>query len=149
MKFKIKDEDGRNYEIEEIETKDDDVAEVSEIETVEGKEELTPEDISTLKKLIEVAPKLIKLLAVEEKEHAENPELVDEDMDEDEEEEITEVEDEEEEEEEEKEKILETKTHDSKKSIGSLESKNATKLDDSLDSCSVEKAWAKRYGGNV
>ena len=144
MKFKIKDEDGRNYEIEEIETKDDDVAEVSEIETVEGKEELTPEDISTLKKLIEVAPKLIKLLAVEEKEHTENPELVDEDMDEDEEEEITEVEDEEEEE-----KILETKTHDSKKSIGSLESKNATKLDDSLNSCSVEKAWAKRYGGNV
>lgn len=147
MKFKIKDEDGRNYEIEEIETKDDDVAEVSEIETVEGKEELTPEDISTLKKLIEVTPKLIKLLAVEEKEHTENPELVDEDMDEDEEEEITEVEDEDEEEE--KEEILETKTHDSKKSIGSLESKNATKLDDSLNSYSVEKAWAKRYGGNV
>lgn len=147
MKFKIKDEDGRNYEIEEIETNDEDVAEVSEIETVEGKEELTPEDISTLKKLIEVAPKLIKLLVVEEKEHAENPELVDEDMDEEEEEEITEVEDEDEEEE--KEEILETKTHDSKKSIGSLESKKATKLDDSLNSCSVEKAWAKRYGGNV
>lgn len=147
MKFKIKDEDGRNYEIEEIETNDEDVAEVSEIETVEGKEELTPEDISTLKKLIEVAPKLIKLLGVEEKEHAENPELVDEDMDEEEEEEITEVEDEDEEEE--KEEILETKTHDSKKSIGSLESKKATKLDDSLNSCSVEKAWAKRYGGNV
>lgn len=147
MKFKIKDEDGRNYEIEEIETNDDDVTEISEIETVEEKEELTPEDISTLKKLIEVAPKLIKLLAVEEKEHAENPELVDEDMVEDEEEEMAEVEDEDEEEE--KEEILETKTHDSKKSIGSLESKKVTKLDDSLDCCSVEKAWAKRYGGNV
>lgn len=146
MKFKIKDEDGRNYEIEEIETNDD-APEVSEITTVEKKEELTPEDVITLKKLIEVAPKLIKLLAVEEKEHTENPELVDEDMDEDEEEETTEVEDEEEEEE--KEEILETKTHDSKKSIGSLESKKATKLDDSLDSCSVEKAWTKRYGGNV
>ena len=140
MKFKIKDEDGRNYEIEEIETNDDDITEVSEIETVEEKEELTPEDISTLKKLIEAAPKLIKLLAVEEKEHAENPELVDEDMVEDEEEEIAEVEDEDEEEE--KEEILETKTHDSKKSIGSLESKKATRLDDSLDCCSVEKAWA-------
>ena len=147
MKFKIKDEDGRNYEIEEIETNDDDITEVSEIEAVEEKEELTPEDISTLKKLIEAAPKLIKLLAVEEKEHAENPELVDEDMVEDEEEEIAEVEDEDEEEE--KEEILETKTHDSKKSIGSLESKKATKLDDSLDCCSVEKAWTKRYGGNV
>ena len=146
MKFKIKDEDGRNYEIEEIETNDDDITEVSEIEAVE-EEELTPEDISTLKKLIEAAPKLIKLLAVEEKEHAENPELVDEDMVEDEEEEIAEVEDEDEEEE--TEQILETKTHDSKKSIGSLESKKATKLDDSLDCCSVEKAWAKRYGGNV
>ena len=147
MKFKIKDEDGRNYEIEEIETNDDDITEVSEIEAVEEKEELTPEDISTLKKLIEAAPKLIKLLAVEEKEHAENPELVDEDMVEDEEEEIAEVEDEDEEEE--KEEILETKTHDSKRSIGSLESKKATKLDDSLDCCSVEKAWAKRYGGKV
>ena len=147
MKFKIKDEDGRNYEIEEIETNDDDITEVSEIETVEEKEELTPEDIITLKKLIEAAPKLIKLLAVEEKEHAENPELVDEDMVEDEEEEIAEVEDEDEEEE--KEEILETKTHDSKKSIGSLESKKVTRLDDSLDCCSVEKAWAKRYGGNV
>lgn len=141
MKFKIKDEDGRNYEIEEITSNDADVEEVRNEEIVKDDESLTPDEISTLRKLIEVAPRLIKLLEVETKEHTENPELVDEDIDE---EEVVEDSDDEEE----KEEILETKYRDSKKSIGSLESKKSTMLDDSLNCSSVEAAWAKRYGGN-
>ena len=137
MKFRIKDEDGKDYEVEEIlEQKSEDDA--SEAETIEiTNNELSDEEIKVLKELVAKAPEILNLLNVEKKEHEENPELLDEDE---------EYSDEEKEEySDENEEVIETQTHDSKSSFGSLVSRK-TSVDDSLED-EVSEAWAKRYGG--
>lgn len=140
MKFRIKDEDGKDYEVEEIlEQKSEDDA--SEAETIEiTNNELSDEEIKVLKELVAKAPEILNLLNVEKKEHEENPELLDED------EEYSDEEKEEcSDENEEVEELIETQTHDSKSSFGSLVSRK-TSVDDSLED-EVSEAWAKRYGG--
>lgn len=143
MKFRIKDEDGSEYTVEEmIEEKTTDDAE--EILT------LTEDEIKALKTLAASASQLLNLLTVETKEHEavsdedeiEEEKEVIEDEDEIEEEETIEDEDEDEEEE-----ILETKSYDSKKSFGSIE-RNSKKVDDSLTD-SISEAWTKRYNGGI
>ena len=137
MKFRIKDEDGKDYEVEEIlEKKSEEDAE--EVGTVE-KVELSEDEIKALKTL---AAKANDLLA-----------LLDSTTQTDEEEEEEKVEDEDEDEEEvmdADEEVVETceekTTHDSKSAFGSLSSKKY-RVDDSLED-EVSAAWAKRYGGN-
>ena len=137
MKFRIKDEDGKDYTVEEILEKksEENIPEVKddEIET----NTLTAEEITALKSLAAVADKLVALLAVEEEEHEENPELVDEDIDEDETEEIIDTDEEEEE--------NKMSQHDSKKSFGSLEKRTEMTNDSAQES--INAAWEKRYGG--
>ena len=145
-KFRITDEDGKDYTVEEMieeKTNDDEPA-----ETVAA---LTDDEIKTLRSLIKNAPKLLELLAVEEKEHKENPELIDEDKDDDDEI-IDDADEDEEEIDEDEEEVIETKDcgtmprHDSKKSFGSIE-KKTKQLDDSLNNEDIDVAWAKRYNG--
>ena len=136
MKFHVKDDDGKDYIVEELEEE-----KVIPPETVEDDEDetLSAEDIKSRRELLTVAPRLMDLLKEEYKEHAE-----DEDEDKDEyEEEIIEDDDEEIEK---KEEILETKSHDSKKAYGSIEKIKKAYVDDSLTD-SVSDAWAKRYNG--
>lgn len=124
MKFKIRDKNGKEFNVEEIE----------EVKTNYGDDddELSSEEIASLKQLAAVADKLVGLVNT---------------TDEDEEEEIEEIEDEEEEQIEEVIDTSKNKTFDSiKKSATSIEKK--IKTDDGLDKDAVSDAWAKRYGGN-
>ena len=113
-KFIIKDEDGKKFEIteetadEEVENKATDEEAETEVKDDEG---LTPEEIVILKELAKHSADLIKLLEVEKDEHEavsddemENAEELD---DSDESENV--------------EEIIETKSNDSKKSVGSIE----------------------------
>lgn len=140
MKFKIKDADGNDYEVEEVEE-----------EKVEEKPELTSEEIVALKTLAATAPNIMKLLDVEKKEHEA---VEDEDKDEDEDEEDIEkrvdVDLDDEDADEDEDKLIETEVKkikkDSKKSFGSNEkrkTKDSVNLDDE-----IAAAWSKRYGGN-
>jgi len=146
MKFRVKDEDGRDYVVEELEEE-----KVIPPETVEDDEDetLSAEEIKALRELLGVAPRLMDLLKDEHQEHAEDEEV---EEDEEKEEEYREDEDEDEiiedddDEIEEKEEILETKSRDSKKAYGSIEKSKKTFVDDSLTD-NVSDAWAKRYNG--
>ena len=134
-KFFVRDADGEEYEVEEIkECHDDDV--IEEIsETEEQPEALTNEEIAALKRLAAVADRLLSTVKAED----EDPEMID---DEDEEKDIAD----EEVTEEKKEEIVDTtKTRDSRKSFGAIETRKAT-VDDSLNT-DIDDAWAKRYGG--
>lgn len=139
MKFHVKDDDGKDYIVEELEEE-----KVIPPETVEDDEDetLSAEEIKSLRELLTVAPRLMDLLKEEHKEHAEDE---DEDKDEYEEDEEEIIEDDDEEIEK-KEEILETKSHDSKKAYGSIEKIKKAYVDDSLTD-SVSDAWAKRYNG--
>lgn len=153
MKFHIKDEDGKDYTVEEIierettdEIPEDDVLRNNPETT---NETLTSDEIKALKSLAQVAPKLLELLDIEEKEHEENPDLVDSDEDEEDKEEIT---DEDEEDlDNDKEEIIDTceeekmSTHDSKSSVGAIENSKKSVDDSCVDD--IATAWAKRYGG--
>ena len=134
-KFFVRDADGEEYEVEEIkECHDDDVIEeVSETE--EQPEALTNEEIAALKRLAAVADRLLSTVNTED----EDPETLD---DEDEEKDIG---DEEVTEEKKEEVVDTTKTRDSRKSFGAIETRKAT-VDDSLNT-DIDDAWAKRYGG--
>lgn len=134
MKFKIRDKSGREFKVEEIE----EVKAKAEDEPLtntygDDDDELSSEEIASLKQLAAVADKLVGLVNT-----------TDEDEIEDEEEEI------EDEEEEQIEEVIDTskkKTSDSiKKSATAIEKK--LKTDNSLDTDAVSDAWAKRYGGN-
>ena len=146
MKFRIKDEDGKDYTVEEIiEKKSEDVE--PEVETKDEEViSLTQEEIDNLKLLLPLAPHVEKLVALVQEKADETVEDEDEDEDEDFDEEITE-----EEKEVNDEEVIETceketmPARDSKSSFGSLETKNVN-IDDSLED-SVSQAWAKRYGG--
>lgn len=129
-RFKIKDEDNREYIVEEVE--DEEI----EIETKENDNALSDEEIAALKMLAKSASELLKLLKTEEEEHEA---VEDEEIDEDKDEYIEEEKDEE---------VVDTmKGHDSKSSYGSLEKETRvtdTQIDTDLE---IAEAWAKRYGG--
>ena len=139
-KFIIKDEDGKKFEITE-ETADEAVenkATDEEAETeVKDDEGLTPEEIVILKELAKHSADLIKLLEVEKDEH--------EAVSDDEEMEDAEEELDDSDESENVEEIIETKSNDSKKSVGSIERKKE-KVVDSIDAEEdIANAWAKRF----
>ena len=132
-KFRITDEDGAKYEVEEIEEEvvDEDVEVDPEAGEPSGNEALTPDEIASLKQLAAAAPAILALL--------DNGEEPIENEEDDEEVEIDEVEEE----------VIDsetTKAKDSKKSYGSIEKRNQVK--DSIDAEEeIANAWSKRYGG--
>ena len=138
MKFHIKDEDGKEFEVEEVIEKKSEEDEDSIPETDDESASLTPEEIKSLKSLAAVATELVALVTNK---------TDDEDNDDD-------IHKEGEEEEEE---VIETddcdsmygmkKVGDAKSSIGKIERK-AKYVEDSIEEDEISKAWAKRYGGN-
>lgn len=144
MKFRVKDDDGRDYVVEELEEE-----KVIPPEVQDDDETLSAEEIKGLRELLAHGPELLALLKDEHEEHAADSEEEEEEKEELEDEEPLEEEEEKEEEiieDEEKEEILETKSHDSKKAFGSIEQNKKTFVDDSLTD-NVSDAWAKRYNG--
>ena len=143
-KFHVKDEDGEVFEVEEL----DETAPASATDPEpESKPEvnddngLSEDEISALKGLAAIAPKLMKLVenTADACEDEDKEELDDECEDptvDDKDEQIEEVIDTDE----------ETKPRDSKKSFGAIERKKKAK-DSIKDAIDVETAWAKRYGG--
>lgn len=137
MKYKVRDEDGKQYEVEEVkEVKktDEDETKKPLTNTCTEDESLSADEISALKKLAGIADKLLALI----------DKSTDEDNEEEEEEEI-------EDEDEQIEEVIDTdepkKAKDSiKKSAGSIEKK--TKTVDAIEEDDIATAWAKRYGGN-
>ena len=133
MKFNVRDENGKEYDIEEIE----DETEEPLTNTFTDEDSLSPEEIAALKKLAGMADKLCALVDTTTDEEVE-----------DEEEEEEEIEDEGEQIEE----VIDTdepkKAKDSiKKSAGAIE-KKTIKTEDSVEEDDISAAWAKRYGGN-
>ena len=135
-KYRIIDEDGDRYEVEEVESEEVKDPETTEDPVEDDDSALSDEEIRALKRLASVADKLVSLVA--------EAQATDEDTDEDEEmieedkEEIIDTDEEE----------LKKPTCDSKKSFGAIEKpvKTVDSLNADLD---IETAWAKRYGGNV
>lgn len=135
-KYRIIDEDGDHYEVEEVETEEVEAPETREDPVEDDDSALSDEEIRALKNLASVADKLLSLVT--------EAQTTDEDTDEDEEmieednEEIIDTDEEE----------LKKPTCDSKKSFGAIEKpvKTVDSLGADLD---IESAWAKRYGGNV
>lgn len=144
-KFRITDEDGAKYEVEEIEEEvvDEDVEVEPEAGEPSGNEALTPDEIASLKQLAAAAPAILALL-----DKGEEP-IEDEEVEEEVEEEIDEDDLDEVEEDEMEEEVIDSekaKAKDSKKSYGSIEKRNQVK--DSIDAEEeIADAWAKRYGG--
>lgn len=136
-KYRIIDEDGDHYEVEEVETEEVKAPETCEDPVKDDDSALSDEEIRALKRLASVADKLVSLAEAQATD-------ADEDADEDEEmikedkEEIIDTDEEE----------LKKPTCDSKKSFGAIEKpvKTVDSLNADLD---IETAWAKRYGGNV
>lgn len=142
MKFFVKDEDNETFEVEEIEE-----TPAKEVTTeVETKDEaLSAEEIAALKKLADVADKLIGMCTTsDEDESDEDDEDVDVDADtdedEDSEEEVLDTD------EDDDDKVI--KPRDSKKSFGSIEKKRKAVSTVDSQQESIAEAWAKRYGGN-
>ena len=140
-KFHVKDEDGEVFDVEELdeEVPATDPAPASKPE-VNDDNGLSDDEISALKGLAAIAPKLMKLVE-NTADACENEEELDDECEDptvdDEDEQIEEVIDTDE----------ETKPRDSKKSFGAIERKK--KPHDSIkSSLDIESAWAKRYGGN-
>lgn len=136
-KFLITDEDGKDYNVEEVETKE-------ESTTKDEASELTSDEIESLKKLAANADKLIALLEIEKEEHKDETDVLDEDEDKTE----TDVEIDAD-----KEDVVDTdklkSTCDSKRSIGAIERKHSNDSIDVQDEIAI--AWANRYnrkGGN-
>lgn len=138
MKFNVRDEDGKEYKVEEVEEvkKTDDEDETKKPLTNTCTDDaLSPEEIASLKKLAGIADKLYALVNT----------TADEEVEGEEEEEI-------EDEGEQIEEVIDTdepkKAKDAiKKSAGSIE-KKSTKTVDSIVEDDISAAWAKRYGGN-
>lgn len=133
MKFNVRDENGKEYEVEEVEEiKKTDEDEIKKPLTNTCTDDaLSPEEIASLKKLAGIADKLCALVDTTTDEEEEEEEI------EDEGEQIEEVIDTDE----------PKKAKDSiKKSAGAIE-KKTVKTEDSVED-DVAAAWAKRYGGN-
>lgn len=116
-KFYVRDADGEEYEVEEVEEVkelDEGTNEVTEIA-------LTADEIAALKKLAEVADRLIATVKTAEEEPVTDEEP-----------------------EEKTEEVIETKTNDSMRSFGAIETKKV--VDEAIDN-GVDDAWTKRYGG--
>lgn len=140
MKFNVRDEDGNEFEVEEV-TKQPDTGDCggqlpqnNPAEVMD--DELSVEEIVSLKKLASVAEKLISLIPADDA--GQEPAMTgDEDENEDDDEE---------------EIVVETgdcgamlaKKDSLKKSVGANESK--TRAKDAVEDA-VSEAWAKRYGG--
>lgn len=130
-KFIIKDEEGQQFEVTET---DEELSEESSKESmVHDDESFTPDEIAALKELAKRSADLIKLLGVEEEEHeavgdegCDESDINDDDVDK-------------------KEEVIETKSTDSKKSVGSIEK---TKANDSANfdkEIEIADAWSKRF----
>lgn len=142
-KFHVKDKDGEVFEVEELDTDASATNSAPESNSeVNDENSLSDDEISALKSLAAIAPKLMKLVedtadACEDKDEEELDDECEDPTVDDKDEQIEEVIDTDE----------ETKPRDSKKSFGAIERKKKShdSIDNSLD---VESAWAKRYGGN-
>lgn len=128
-KFVIKDEEGQQFEITET---DEELPEESSKEPkMHDEESFTADEVAALKELAKRSADLIKLLEVEEEEHKD---VGDEDE--------TNVNDDDTEK---KEEVIETKSADSKKSVGSIEkikSKDSLNFDREIE---IADAWSKRF----
>lgn len=141
--FHIKDEDGKEFEVKEIE-KDAETENKNPEQHDNEASGLSAEEIASLKKLAAGADKLLALIATN-----------DADEDKDDEDDKDKVDDEEETIEEKIESVVDTDedeagcTHDSIKSAGAIE-KQSTNVNDSIDiQDEIADAWSKRYmGGN-
>lgn len=139
MKFNVRDEDGREFEVEEIEeVKKTDAETEKPLRPDCNDDALSPEEIASLKKLAAMADKLCALVDTTDEE-VEEEEVEEEIEDEDEEEErIEEVIDTD---------TLKKKASDSiKRSAGAIEKKR--KAVDSVEEDEISAAWERRYGGN-
>lgn len=116
-KFYVRDADGEEYEVEEVEELDEGKNEVTE-------PALTADEIAALKKLAEVADRLIATVETAEEEP------------------VTDKKDKKTEKK--TEEVIETKTNDSMRSFGAIETKKV--VDEAIDN-DVDDAWTKRYGG--
>lgn len=137
-KYRIIDEDGDHYEVEEVETEEVKAPEKTEDPVKDDDSALSDEEIRALKRLAGVADKLVSLVAEAQATNTDEDADEDEEMIEENKEEIIDTDEEE----------LKKPTCDSKKSFGSIEKpvKTVDSLDADLD---ITAAWAKRYGGNV
>lgn len=132
MKFYVRDDDGTEYDVEEI---DEGIVESPDEESPEEihDDALLPDEIAALKRLAGVADKLLALIG-------------DETHDADEEEEF--VEEEEPGLSEEEEEIIDTDrrhSRDSKHSFGTIETRRTTTDPAEKHMLEVEESWAKRY----
>lgn len=135
-KFRIKDEDGMEYQVEEFEKKE-------EIPTEDEMSTLSEDEISALRKLASVADKLIALTETTDEVEPEVKKSVNE---------VLEDEDEEIEEKEDKEEIVDTdedEDDDKDTMHDSINSLEKSSVNDSIDDSQLDiaSAWAKRYGG--
>ena len=128
-KFIIKDEEGQQFEVTET---DEELPEESSEETeMHDDESFTSDEIAALKELAKRSADLLKLLAVEEDEHEavgdeDDLDVDDEDVDE-------------------KEEVIETKSTDSKKSVGSIEKTRAKDSANFNKEIEIANAWSKRF----
>lgn len=128
-KFIIKDEEGQQFEV--TETDEELPEESSEESEMHDDESFTFDEIAALKELAKRSADLLKLLAVEEDEHEavgdeDDLDVDDEDVDE-------------------KEEVIETKSTDSKKSVGSIEKTRAKDSANFNKEIEIANAWSKRF----
>ena len=130
-KFIIKDEEGQQFEVTETDEELDE--ESSEESEMHDDESFTSDEIAALKELAKRSADLLKLLAVEEEEHEavgdedeEDLDIGDEDVDK-------------------KEEVIETKSTDSRKSVGSIEKTRAKDSANFNKEIEIANAWSKRF----
>lgn len=124
-KFIIKDEEGQQFEI--TETDEELPEEPSKESMVHDDDSFTPDEIAALKELAKRSADLIKLLGVEEEEHeAVGDDDGCDDVDK-------------------KEEVIETKSTDSKKSVGSIEKAKANDSANFDKEIEIADAWSKRF----
>lgn len=131
-KYLIRDEDNMSYEVTEVEENDEETpVEETPAENTEVLDNLTPEEVSVLKKLIPYADELIALVSKEEVPAEEDGMVEDEDEDEFAEEE--------------EEEIVDTEAKDSinKSATSTKKQKVNDSYDDTEDD--VSETWANRY----
>lgn len=130
-KFIIKDEEGQQFEVTET---DEELPEESSEETeMHDDESFSSDEIAALKELAKRSADLLKLLAVEEEEHEAVGDEDEEDLDIDDEDVDK------------KEEVIETKSTDSRKSVGSIEktkAKDSANFDKEIE---IANAWSKRF----
>lgn len=139
MKFHIKDEDGKEFEVEEVIAKKSEEDEDTIPAADDDSPSLTSEEIASLKSLATIADELVALVKGKTAAY-ENEDKEDESIDnEDEEEEVIETDD-----------CDSTsgmkKVSDARTSIGKIE-RTPKRVEDSVEEDEISKAWAKRYGG--